>query len=59
MMKTNKKNSRFKKFYNLLTELGITRELKDSVDDWSYESLNEANKIAPLIKSRMKINGII
>tara|TARA_B100001094_G_C18120197_1_gene766411 strand:- start:86 stop:1036 length:951 start_codon:yes stop_codon:yes gene_type:complete len=59
MMKANKKNSRFKKFYNLLTELGITRELKDSVDDWSYESLNEANKIAPLIKSRMKINGII
>ncbi len=59
MMKANKKNTRFKKFYTLLTELGITRELKDSVDDWSYESLNEANKIAPLIKSRMKINGII
>jgi hypothetical protein len=59
MMNPNKNNTRFKKFYTLFTDLGITRELKDSVDEWSYESLNEANKIAPLIKSRMKTNGII
>jgi mitochondrial fission protein ELM1 len=42
-----------------LTDLGITRELKDSVEEWSYESLNEVNRIAPIIKTKMKTNGII
>ena len=59
MMKPNKNNRRFKKFYSLLTDLGITRELKDSVEEWSYESLNEVNMIAPIIKTKMKTNGII
>ena len=59
MMKSNKNNRRFKKFYSLLTNLGITRELKDNVEEWSYESLNEVNRIAPIIKTKMKTNGII
>tara|TARA_X000001036_G_scaffold396636_1_gene398319 strand:+ start:4 stop:954 length:951 start_codon:yes stop_codon:yes gene_type:complete len=59
MMKSVKNNYRFKKFYNKLYELGITRELDDNVDTWSYEKLNEAGRIAPLIKSKMKSNGII
>jgi len=59
MMKSNKNNGRFKKFYSLLTDLGITRELKDSVEEWSYESLNEVNRVAPIIKIKMKTNGII
>ena len=59
MMKPNKNNRRFKKFYSLLTDLGITRELKDNIEEWSYESLNEVNKIAPIIKTKMKTNGII
>ena len=59
MMKPNKNNRRFKKFYSLLTDLGITRELKDNVEEWSYESLNEVNRIAPIIKTKMKTNGII
>ena len=59
MMKSNKNNGRFKKFYSLLTNLGITRELKNSVEEWSYESLNEVNRIAPIIKTKMKTNGII
>jgi uncharacterized protein len=59
MMKAIKNNYRFKKFYNKLNELGITRELKDNVDTWSYENLNEVVRIAPLIKSKMKSNGII
>ena len=59
MMKPNKNNRRFKKFYSLLTDLGITRELKNSVEEWSYESLNEVNRIAPIIKTKMKTNGII
>ena len=59
MMKSNKNNGRFKKFYSLLTDLGITRELKDSIEEWSYESLNEVNRVAPIIKTKMKTNGII
>ena len=59
MMKPNKNIRRFKKFYSLLTDLGITRELKDSVEEWSYESLNEVNRVAPIIKTKMKTNGII
>jgi len=59
MMKSIKNNYRFKKFYNKLQELGITRELKDNIDTWSYESLNEAGRIASLVKSKMKSNGII
>ena len=59
MMKPVKNNRRFKKFYSLLTNLGITRELSNSVEEWSYESLDEVNKIAPIIKRKMKTNGII
>ena len=59
MMQSIKNNYRFKRFYNKLYELGITRELDDNVDTWSYEKLNEAGRIAPLIKSKMKSNGII
>ena len=59
MMKSIKNNYRFKKFYNKLQELGITRELKDNIDTWSYENLNEAGRIASLVKSKMKSNGII
>jgi uncharacterized protein len=59
MMQSIKNNYRFKRFYNKLYELGITRELKDNVDTWSYEKLNEVDRITPLIKSKMKSNGII
>ena len=59
MMKSIKNNYRFKKFYYKLQELGITRELKDNIDTWSYENLNEAGRIASLVKSKMKSNGII
>ena len=59
MMKSIKNNYRFKKFYNKLQELGITRELKDNIDTWSYENLNEAGRIASLVKSKMKSNGTI
>jgi len=59
MMKSKKRNARFKKFYSQLSNLGITKELNNVVENWSYESLNEVIRIAPLIKSRMKQNGII
>ncbi|MDB9793020.1 mitochondrial fission ELM1 family protein, partial [Pelagibacteraceae bacterium] len=59
MMKSIRNNYRFKNFYTKMNKLGITKELKDNVESWSYESLNEVNRIAPLIKSKMKSNGII
>ena len=59
MMRSFKPTWRFKKFYSQLRDLGITRELEDTVESWSYNSLNEVNRIAPIVKSKMKKNGII
>jgi len=59
MMKAIKNNYRFKNFYTKLNKLGITKELENNVDTWSYENLSEVDRIAPLIKSKMKSNGII
>jgi mitochondrial fission protein ELM1 len=59
MMKSVKNNYRFKNFYTKLNKLGITKELNNNVETWSYDSLNEVNRIAPLIKLKMKSNGII
>jgi len=59
MMKSFKPTGRFKKFYSQLSELGITRELENTVESWSYNKLNEVTRIAPIIKAKMKKNGII
>ncbi len=59
MMKSFKPTGRFKKFYSQLKDLGITRELEDRVESWSYNSLNEVNRIAPIVKAIMKKHGII
>ena len=59
MMKSLKPTGRFKKFYSQLRDLGITRELENTVESWSYNRLNEVTRIAPIIKTKMKKNGII
>ena len=59
MMKSLKPTGRFKKFYSQLRDLGITRELRNSVESWSYNKLNEVTRIAPIVKAKMKKNGII
>ena len=59
MMKSFKPTGRFKKFYSQLKDLGITRELEDRVESWSYNILNEVNRIAPIVKAKMKKHGII
>ena len=59
MMKAIKNNYRFKNFYTKLNKLGITKELENNVENWSYDNLNEVDRIAPFIKSKMKFNGII
>ena len=59
MMRSFKPTWRFKKFYSQLRDLGITRELDNRVESWSYNKLNEVNRIAPIVKAKMKKNGII
>ena len=54
-----KNNNRFKFFYSQFKKLGIIRDLEESVDLWSYNQLDEVNRIAPIIKNKMKNNGII
>ena len=58
MMRSFKPTGRFKKFYSQLRDLGITRELENTVENWSYNKLNEVNRIAPIVKTKMKKNGI-
>ena len=59
MMKSFKPTGRFKNFYSQLKDLGITRELEDRIESWSYNTLNEVNRIAPIVKAKMKKHGII
>ena len=59
MMKAKKSIKRFQSFFNQFKNLGITKELTDNIDNWSYDKLDEVNRIAPLIKEKMKSNGII
>ncbi len=59
MMKPKKSIKRFQSFYKKFKELGIAKELTDNIDNWSYDKLDEVNRIAPLIREKMKSNGII
>ena len=53
-MKPKKNNYRFKKFYRLFNEIGITRDLGDQIESWTYNKLNEAERIAFIINSKLK-----
>ena len=59
MMKPVRNIRRFSSFYTQFKDLGIIKELSDNIDSWSYDKLDEVNRIAPLIKQKMKKNGII
>ena len=52
-------NNRFKNFYTQFKKLDIIRDLEDNINIWNYDQLDEANRIAPIIKERMRSNGII
>ncbi len=61
-MKAKRKNYRFQNFYSQFKEMKIIRDLdsyQDSIDLWTYNQLDETKRIAPLIKEKMKKNGII
>ena len=59
MMRAKKNNSRFQSFYSQFKDLGIAKELTETIDNWSYDKLDEVNRIAPIIKEKMRENGII
>jgi len=53
-MKAKKNNYRFKKFFKLFKEAGITRDLGEQVISWKYNKFNEAERIATIINSKLK-----
>ena len=50
MIPAMRSDKRFQKFRNLLESMNIIRKLEDSLDTWSYEKLDETNRIAKQIK---------
>ena len=53
-MKPKRNNYRFKRFYKLFRELGVIKNLGEKVENWTYDSFNEAERIATIINSRLK-----
>ena len=53
-MRPKKNNYRFKRFFKLFKEIGIARDLGEKVESWTYNKLNEAEKIEK--KKKKKIN---
>ena len=53
-MKTRKNNYRFKRFFKLFKEIGITRDLGEKIEPWTYNKHNEAERIGKLIRDKIK-----
>ena len=49
-----KNDKRFQRFRNLFRELNIIRNLGEEVEIWSYEKLDETNRVANIIKQKIK-----
>ena len=50
-----KNDKRFQRFRNLFRELNIIRNLGEVVEIWSYEKLDETNRVANIIKQKIKL----
>ena len=50
-----KNDRRFQKFRNLFRELNITRNLGEPFENWSYQKLDETNRVGKIIKERIGI----
>ncbi len=50
-----KNDKRFQRFRNLFRELNITRNLGEEVENWSYPKLDETNRVANIIKEKIKL----
>jgi len=53
-MKPKKNNYRFEKFFKLFREMGITRDLGEKIEPWTYNKHNEAKRIGNLIRNKIK-----
>ena len=49
-----KENKRFTKFFELFKSLNIIKDLGNSVENWSYDKLNETDRISSYIKKKIK-----
>ena len=47
-------DKRFEKFRNLFEKLNIIKKLENKLETWNYEKLNEADRIASIIKQEIK-----
>ncbi len=52
-MKTKRNNYRFKRFFELFKQMGITRDLGEKIESWTYNKHNEAQRIAAEIKKKI------
>ena len=53
-MKAKRNNYRFKRFFELFEKMGITRELGEKVETWSYNKHNEAQRLALILKKKIE-----
>ena len=53
-MKSLKKNSRFRKFFELFKSLNIIKDLENSIETWDYNKLYETDRISGYIKEKLK-----
>ena len=53
-MKPKRNNYRFKQFFQLFKDMGVTRDLGEKVESWEYNKFNEAERIAEQINSKIK-----
>ena len=50
MIETKRNDKRFKEFRKLFENMNILKKLDDKLETWSYEKLDEANRVSKLIK---------
>ena len=48
-----KNDIRFQRFRNLFRELNIIRNFGEDMETWTYQKLDEANRVAKIIKERL------
>jgi hypothetical protein len=53
-MQSKKNNYRSKKFFQLFKEMGITRDLGEKIQSWTYSRFNEAERIAAMINNKLR-----
>ena len=53
-MKAKKNNYRFKRFFELFKQMGITRNLGEKVENWTYNKHNEAQRIALELRKKIE-----